>query len=162
MATLHQRLTLDRLASLVRPMKVNVDGQRRSSQLTPRDDKPGASGALAGVAAAGSQSQDEQPLSARGKRRAVRDKARRGSLPYSVIAAHLDKELSLPPRARCVRLASPRLAAQRIAACALSLPRLASPCRASLPSSPICAPNAANTAITGGRFLYRISHVGGV
>ena len=67
--------------------------------------QPAQTGSAPSTAASASPAKRNQGRAGSGKRKGGVS-ARRGSLPYQVIAAHLDHELSLPP---CARYASTRL-----------------------------------------------------
>jgi len=121
MAQLHIRLTQGRLAALARQIKVSPDimeelsSPRRhlshpfsaasktlranAAPATNAASQPAQTGSAPSTAASASPAKRNQGRAGSGKRKGGVS-ARRGSLPYQVIAAHLDHELSLPPCAR--------------------------------------------------------------
>jgi len=117
MAPLHNRLTQGRLATLAKSLKppdspelpraaglARLQGSEhhKPGTITPRDEitMPMPSlpvGRAAALAASSLGGKGDTPRQAR---KNVRQKVRRGSLPYQMIAAHLEGDLALPPRSR--------------------------------------------------------------
>jgi len=102
MAAFHHLLAHGRLAEVARSI-----GARATVPTTAAQSSTGSVGVNAAHTGVSTTATTREPAPvatsaapARNPQRRIRNETRRGSLPYSVIAAHLDEEISLPPRAR--------------------------------------------------------------